>query len=248
VKTENEINQNQVDGCTNSTDVKKFFDQEWDLYKRVINLNYMFHKEVLGVLRKFFCSVPSPTFSVLELGCGDAFLLSNALQETGIETYCGVDISPHALELADENVRLLRGNKRFIEGDLLEEVGKFEAEFDVIVAGYSFHHLTKDEKGQFFKKCRVALKSRGTLIIYDEVCNPGEDRHGFINRFSRICMREWNKLTHEEMLRICDHVESSDYPETFEFYRQLAEECGFRGSQMLFHDKHDLYGVFHFSI
>ncbi len=241
------VNQSQMNGCANSTNVKKFFDQEWELYKKVIKLNYMAHREILEILYKFFCSSPPPMFSVLELGCGDASLLSRALQETEIETYCGVDISPHALALADDNERLLNGNKRFIEGDLLEEVGKFRAEFDVIVAGYSFHHLTKEEKAQFFKKCRASLKLQGTLIIYDEVCNPGESRNGFIKRFSRICMQEWNKLTSEELSRIYDHVENSDYPETFEFYKQLAEECGFRESQILFQDKYNLYGVFSFS-
>ena len=236
-----------MNGCTNSTNVKRFFDQEWELYKRVVNLNYMAHKDILGILHKLLCSVPPPMFSVLELGCGDASLLSSALQGTEIETYCGVDISHYALANAEENMRMHHCNKRIIEGDLLEEVEKFGAEFDVIVAGYSFHHLRKEEKGQFFKKCRAALKSRGILIIFDLVCNPGENRNGFIKRFSRICMQEWNKLTNEELLRICDHVENNDYPETFEFYKQLAEESGFRASQILFHDKHNLYGIFSFS-
>ena len=242
------INQSKQNGSANSPDVKKFFDKEWELYKRVIKLNYMSHKEVLEILRKFFRSVPSPTFSVLELGCGDASLLSSALQGTQIGTYCGGDISPHALELADENIRLLHSNNRFVEGDLLEEVGKFEAEFDVIVAGYSFHHLMIEEKGQFFKECRAVLKSRGTLIIFDVVCTPGENRNDYIKRFSRICMQEWNQLTNEELLRICDHVKNSDYPETVETYKQLAEENGFQRTQKLFHDKHNLYGVFSFTI
>ncbi len=241
------INQSKQNGCANSPDVKKFFDQEWELYKRVVNLNYMAHKEILEILRKFFRSDPPPIISVLELGCGDASLLSSALQGTEFETYYGVDISPHALELADENTRLLSGNKYFIEGDLLEEVGKFRAVFDVIVAGYSFHHLMIKEKGQFFKNCCSALKSRGTLIIFDVVCTPEENRHGYIKRFSRICMEKWDQLTGEELLRICEHVKCSDYPETFETYQQLAEENGFKRTEKLFHDKHYLYGVFRFT-
>ena len=240
-------NQSQTNGCANSTNVKEFFDQEWDLYKKVVKLNYMAHKEILEILRKLFRSVPPPMFSVLELGCGDASLLSSALQGTGIAAYCGVDISHYALEIAKKNMQLHQCDQRFIEGDLLEEVGSFGVEFDVIVAGFSLHHLMKEEKGQFFEKCRAALKARGTLIIFDEVCDPGENRNGFFNRFSSICMQEWNKLTNEEMLRIFDHVKNNDYPETFEFYKQLAEEYEFRGSQMLFHDKHNLYGIFSFS-
>ena len=236
-----------MNGCSNSTDVGTFFDKEWELYNKVITLNYMAHREVLEILRKFFHSVPSHAFSVLELGCGDASLLSSALQGTKIETYCGVDLSHYALTIAEDNMRLYDFNKCFIEGDLLEEVGSFRAEFDIIVAGYSFHHLIKDEKVQFFKKCRAALKSQGVLILYDEVCNPGENRHGFIKRFSRICTQEWSRLIHEEISLICDHVEKNDYPETFEFYKQLAQDNGFRDPQMLFHDKHNLYGVFRFT-
>ncbi len=48
------INQSKQKGCANSPDVKKFFDQEWELYKRVVNLNYMAHKEILEILYKFF--------------------------------------------------------------------------------------------------------------------------------------------------------------------------------------------------
>ncbi len=242
----NEVNQSQTNGCVNSTNVKEFFDMEWDLYKRVVKLNYMAHEEIHEHLSKFFRSVPPPMFSVLELGCGDATLLCSALQGTDVGTYCGVDISHYALEIAEENMRLQHYGSRIIEGDLLEEVGEFEAEFDVIVAGYSLHHLTKEEKGLFFKRCQTALKPQGSLIVFDEVCKPGERRNGFINRFSRICMQEWDQLSNEELLRICDHVENSDYPETFEFYKQLAEGHGFRGSQVLFQDKHNLYGVFSF--
>ncbi len=240
-------NQNKTNSCASSTNVKKFFDQEWDLYKRVITLNYMAHKEILGHLSEFFRSVPPPMFSVLELGCGDASLLSSALQGTDVETYCGVDISPFALEDAKKNMQFLHGDKCTIEGDLLDEVGKIEAEFDVIVAGFSLHHLMKEEKGQFFKKCRTSLKSRGILIVFDEVCFPGENRNGFFKRFSEICMQEWNKLTHEERLLICEHVENSDYPETFDFYKQFAEKNGFGESQIIFQDKHNLYGLFRFS-
>ncbi len=79
-------NQNRTNGCASSTNVKKFFDQEWDLYKRVITLNYMAHKEILEHLSEFFRSVPPPMFSVLELGCGDASLLSKITENknTGI--------------------------------------------------------------------------------------------------------------------------------------------------------------------
>ncbi len=241
-------NQSQTNSCANSTDVKKFFDQEWDLYKRVVNLNHMAHKEILEHLSRFFSSVPLPMFSVLELGCGDASLLSNALQGTKVESYCGVDISPFALEIAEVNMRRHRCKKRIIEGDLLEEAGSFEKEFDVIVAGYSFHHLTKEEKGQFFKKCKAALKLRGILVIFDEVCNPEESKSSFMKRFFRICMHEWNGLANEELLRICDHVGNYDYPETFEVYKQLAVGHGFNGSQILFQDKHNLFGMFSFSI
>lgn len=241
------VDQNQMNGCTNSTNVKKFFDQEWDLYKKVVKLNYMAHKEILEVLRKLFRSVPPPVFSVLELGCGDASLLGSALQGTGISAYCGVDISHYALEIAEKNMQLHQCDKRFIECDLLEGVGRFGAEFDVIVAGFSLHHLMNEEKGHFFEKCCAALKSRGTLIIFDEVCYPGENRNGFFERFSGICLQEWNKLTNDEKLRIFDHVKNNDYPETFEFYKQLAEGHGFKGSQMLFQDKRKLYGILSFS-
>lgn len=236
-----------MNGCTNSPDVSKFFDQEWDLYKKVIELNYMAHREILVVLRKFFSLVSLRKFSVLELGCVDASLLTNVLLGTKIETYYGVDISQSALINAEENMRSQHYKKCFIKGDLLEEVGKFNEKFDVIVAGYSFHHLNRTEKGQFFRKCRATLKSGGKLIVYDEVCQPGENRNGFINRFSRISIKEWNMLSNEELLRIYDHVEKNDYPETFEFYMQLAKENGFEGSEILFHDKYNLYGVFSFS-
>src|SRR5664279_3324047 len=88
-------------------EVGEFFTG-WEIYRKVLENNYMYHKEIYQavgmLLHQQFAHQP---FKMLDLGCGDACYLANALQGTTISHYTGFDLSDPALALAADNIATL---------------------------------------------------------------------------------------------------------------------------------------------
>ena len=107
---------------SNKTDeIKRFFDS-WNLYKKIIQFNYMAHKELILSLQKFIENNYSFEYSVLDLGCGDSYIPSNILKGTKVTHYHGIDLSEIALDSAKKNMQFLPCEKQFIKGDILKEI------------------------------------------------------------------------------------------------------------------------------
>ena len=57
-----------------------FFDV-WDTYQKVVSGDYMFHQEIGAELRKLLhAQFEGRSFSILDLGCGDAATLAPLLE------------------------------------------------------------------------------------------------------------------------------------------------------------------------
>ncbi|MBW4636573.1 MAG: class I SAM-dependent methyltransferase [Iphinoe sp. HA4291-MV1] len=76
----------------------EFFNTQWKLYQKILSNNYMKHREIYGVLHKFLVSYFQKPFSLLDLGCGDASFAVQALLNTTITFYTGIDLSKSDLE------------------------------------------------------------------------------------------------------------------------------------------------------
>ncbi|RKZ88747.1 MAG: ubiquinone biosynthesis protein UbiE [Candidatus Parabeggiatoa sp. nov. 3] len=231
---------------TDSEKVKDYFDQ-WNLYQKIINFNYMVHNEIFEVLRQFFDANFHQPFSLLDLGCGDAFYTARLLKDTHIARYVGVDLSETALGYANKNMDSISCEKVFIEGNLMEVVRDFQARFDVIIAGYSIHHLTLEEKDAFFGHCCTALKPKGQFLAYDIVRHPHETREAYLKRQWAIYKNNWTELTKEELMRLHDHIFANDYPESIDTLDELAKHNGFKHLKSLFKERNNLFELCCFS-
>ena len=76
------------------------FQREWRLYRKMVDHNYLFHREAYGHLRRVLLEDAARPFRFLDLACGDASATVRALEGTEIASYCGVDLSAEALDLA----------------------------------------------------------------------------------------------------------------------------------------------------
>jgi len=219
-----------------TTEVKlgEFFNQTWEIYRKAVQFNLGAHKEIAIVLRDFL-AVHAPTqFSLLDIGCGDAVIATEILKDVPIARYLGVDLSKIALNYAKKNMESYNFNKKFIVGDFKEVIIRFHSEFDIVVAGYSVHHLLLENKLDLFRDIRSALKPNGYFIIYDPMRENDEKREVFLKR-------QWENfnnevMTDEEKNLIYEHFITSDYPESFETLRSLAQKSGFLQPQSLLWD------------
>lgn len=119
-------------------------------YKDVLNAVY---KEVLK----------SEAKKILDIGFGTGTLTCR-LYEKGIHIY-GQDFSNEMIKIAQEKMpeaELFAGD--FTKGICKDLLGKI---YDAIIATYSLHHLTDEEKIPFMKSLLPLLNSGGKIYIGD---------------------------------------------------------------------------------
>ena len=119
------------------------------------------YRAVLGTI--FQTIMKKPKAVVLDVGFGTGTLTAK-LYENGCTIY-GQDFSARMIELASEkmpNAHLYQGD--FTQG-LVEPL--LQQRYDFIVATYSLHHLTDEQKVSFLRKLRDHLNPGGQLLIGD---------------------------------------------------------------------------------
>src|SRR5262245_34747502 len=76
------------------------FQQEWRIYRMVIDANYLFHREAYTCLHQILVEEMHRPFCFLDIACGDAAESVGALTGTPIAHYYGIDLSAAVLDLA----------------------------------------------------------------------------------------------------------------------------------------------------
>ena len=147
---------------------QKGFDLWADGYDRAVGLSeeentYPFagYREVLGAIYQAVLEKQSPT--VLDIGFGTGTLTAK-LYERGCIVY-GQDFSSRMIEIASQKMpdaHLYLGD--FAHG-LAEPLQR--QRYDFIIATYSLHHLTDEQKISFLRTLQSLLKEEGTILIGD---------------------------------------------------------------------------------
>ena len=225
---------------------KEFFEG-WLLYQKVIKLNYMRHREVTACLTAWAAKQTTAPFRILDLGCGDAYMVRTVFHGRKNIQYCGIDLSGPALEIAREKIGTLGWESTLVEGDLAERVHEAAGSFDLILAGYSLHHLQNTEKRHVLKTAHSLLADTAALIIYDILPESDESRETFLSRYLADTDANWTQLTEEQLASIREHVETYDFPIDRTTWNSLAEETGYRPPELLYRDSEKHYGILKFT-
>jgi 2-polyprenyl-3-methyl-5-hydroxy-6-metoxy-1,4-benzoquinol methylase len=80
------------------------FQKQWATYQKLVDTDALSHKEVGKLLHDTLKSIPEP-FAFLDIACGDAGQMSQALAGTKVNHYHGIDLSQPALKLAAKNLK-----------------------------------------------------------------------------------------------------------------------------------------------
>lgn len=146
----------------------KGFDLWADGYDKTVGVSdeensYPFagYKDVLGTIYKTIMEKPNAV--VLDLGFGTG-TLTTKLYENGFAIY-GQDFSARMIELASEKMP----DAHLYQGDFTQGlVEPLQAQnYDFIVATYSLHHLTDEQKVSFLHVLQSLLNPGGQVLIGD---------------------------------------------------------------------------------
>jgi SAM-dependent methyltransferase len=202
------------------------FFRAWDTYAKVVAANYMFHRElgqgVRDALRRRF---EGRSFSLLDLGCGDAAAMAPLLEDLSVESYKGVDLAPPALALARRNLARLDCRVELVEADFMSAL-KDSAPQDVIHSSFAQHHLTSEGKAEFFQLSAKRLNPGGLLILVDVTREEDESHDDYMRNYPAWLRETMTSLATEELDQICDHLTQNDMPETASNLRAQAERAG----------------------
>lgn len=180
----------------------KGFDLWADGYDKFVGISdedntYPFagYKKILGSIYKTI--MEKPNAEVLDIGFGTA-TLATKLYENGCVIY-GQDFSARMIELASEKMpdaHLYQGD--FTQG-LVEPLK--QKSYDFIVATYSIHHLTDEQKVLFIKELLDHLKDGGKILIGDVAFESRSE----LNECKEKCGDKWDT---DEIYCVVDELRS----------------------------------------
>lgn len=224
----------------------QIFVRGWELYRQVIAHNYMRHAEMITTLRAECAADRRAGLRVLELGCGDAHVVGQALAGWEGVRYTGVDLSARALAHARENLAGRDWELHLVTGEMFQSVQRLEGDFDLILAGYSLHHFPHARKGELLERLGQRLAPDGKLVAYDLHRREDESREAYLERLLADNRANWTAMTEAQMHDIHEHVRQNDYPESIGGMMGLATACGFEPGRVAYRDPAEFYGLLSF--
>jgi ubiquinone/menaquinone biosynthesis C-methylase UbiE len=226
------------------TSDQELFAKGLATYQKVVTANYFSHKQVYNVLHEVLLNEARDGFVFADLACGAAPCSAAALAGTGVGHYIGIDISKPALDVAKQTLAPLSCPIELRCQDFVEAIDAWKGQLDVVWIGLSLHHLRTPEKRAFIEKIERLLPRDGLFLIWEPTCLKGEDREGWVERFSQF-LKDL-PLSHEEFAALDSHQRASDHAETASTWKGMAREAGFEQADELFAPPDQVTGVYLF--
>lgn len=172
-------------------------------------------------------------FRFLDVACGDASVSAPMLKRTAIGHYTGIDLSAHSLALAEEALKTLPCQFDLHCKNFVETLADWNEPVDVVWVGMSLHHLQAAEKQRFVESVYRVLRGAGLFLIWEPTYLIGEDRMGWLNRFSSY-RTTWAALTDDEFAEMESHMRLADFPESADEWKAIGHRAGFSHVEELF--------------
>jgi 2-polyprenyl-3-methyl-5-hydroxy-6-metoxy-1,4-benzoquinol methylase len=106
----------------------------------------------------------------VDLGCG-AGNYAIWLARQGFDVI-GMDISEHAIRLADHLAKEKRISCRFVVADLLDDMSEYNGSFELAYDWELLHHISPEDRPAYIRNVHKMLRPKG---IYLSVCFSEED-------------------------------------------------------------------------
>ena len=229
------------------TAAQTVFRQQWRIYRKMVDHDYLFHRGAYGRLRRILLAEIGKPFRFLDVACGDAGASAGALTDSTVTHYHGIDQSEAALDLARETLAGLSCSVTLEQRDFVEALGDRPAPADVVWIGLSLHHLRAPAKLAALRAIRGIVGEDGLLLIYENTSPDGEDRTSWLRRWDEQ-RPAWTAYSSEEWDTMAAHVHAADFPETVSSWHELGRAAGFTTVQEEFVAPTDLFRMYRFRV
>lgn len=220
------------------------FQEEWQVYRKVVDNNYLFHREAYGALHEVLAAETAP-FRLLDVACGDASATVGALAGTRVSAYQGIDLSDAALALAATTLATLPCPVMLTRRNFVDALREPGLSADVAWIGLSLHHLRQPEKLALMRDTRRIVGTTGKLLLYENTSPGPETRDAWMTRWDRQ-RPDWIAFSDREWDAITSHVHANDHPETDAAWLQLGTDAGFGRARCLYASPTELFRLYSF--
>ena len=204
------------------------FADSWSIYVRILEHNYMFHREIYRNLTEYLQThFGERPFRVLDLGCGNAQHFAAALTGLPVSGYTGYDLSAVALQEAERNLAALAVPTALRQGDLLDALQQDSDAFDLIFTSFAVHHLGAEQKAEFFRRASSRCRKDGVLVMIDVMRDQEQDRETYLDAYASLMASSWTALPREALALVESHIRDNDQPESRTRLKQMAAAAGF---------------------
>jgi ubiquinone/menaquinone biosynthesis C-methylase UbiE len=221
------------------------FQEEWQIYRKVVDNNYLFHREAYGVLHDLLLEEMPAPFRFLDIACGDASATVGALAGTQVAHYRGIDLSEPALALAETALRALPCPFELTRADFVAALRERSITTDVAWIGLSLHHLERPQKRDLMADARIVVGETGKLIVYENASPLPETRTAWMQRWD-LQRPDWRAFSDREWDSIAGHVHANDHPEAHVTWLDLGREAGFGRVRCLYECPTQLFRLYVF--
>jgi SAM-dependent methyltransferase len=243
-----DISRHDSAGAIPAEPAAALFQQQWQLYRKFVDYNLLYHREAYGQLHRILVEEVVQPFRFLDIACGDASATVDALRGLRVAHYHGIDLSQAALDLARKNLEALACPVTLEHRDFVAALRDRPEPVDVAWIGLSLHHLLAPAKLDLMREIRSVVGDNGLFLIYENASPDAEDRDAYLLRWEHQNQPLWTALTPEEYEAMRAHVRAYDFLETNSRYHSLGHEAGFNHVRELFVAPTDLFRMYCFQV
>lgn len=202
------------------------FTAHWNLYQKVVQENYMLHRDFRSLIRHHLFN-EKDELKVLDLGCGDSSQILPLLLDLPIAQYTGYDLSEPALAIARNNLSVLDAEVVLQVGAMEALVSTTSSNYDLIYSSYAIHHLQDEQKRNILHRISSLLNPGGKFIWIDVFRKEGQTRAEYLEGYLGMIASTWTALTPTECELIVDHIRHFDFPPDNALAITWIQEAGF---------------------
>ena len=166
--------------------VKDHFSRQADEYEKImvsIVPHYLEQHQIISDL----LPEEAKEYRVLDLGCGNGVLADLVFCKHPKSYVIGFDLTDDMLAEFKKKVSVHSGKFELVQGDF--RTGQIGEGYDIILAGLTLHHLTREERENFYHKLYSALNHKGFFIardiIIDENQTIAQEQYAYWKNFMR---------------------------------------------------------------
>jgi SAM-dependent methyltransferase len=227
-----------------SPEPRSIFEREWITYRKMVDNNYLFHRQAYDRLRQILLADAPTPFRFLDIACGDAGESARVLAQARVSSYDGIDQCGPALDLARTNLAALGCPVRLHQAELeVALAGWDHLPIDVAWIGLSLHHFRAEGKQRVLRSIRRILSPSGLLLIYENAGPDDEDRRNWLQRWDRQ-QTSWGEYSDDEWSAMREHVHACDFPETGLRWLELGRGAGFAEVREIYRAPTDLFRMY----